>query len=136
MKTVNTIVGFRNWLGKNASVICWLFHGVSERWQDVLHKSLPIIQHPDNIERPHTEERILQPGPLSLLPMAFSLAQTAKTNKHTCLISTLLRARHDDALPVVCRGLMEKPVDGVVLIVPVGSRRRGRTGRWDWCEHG
>jgi hypothetical protein len=73
------------------------------------------------------------------LPRGLFFSADGQIEQNTCLISTLVRARahanrHDDALSalahIVRRGLVGKPVDGVVLAVPVGSRLRGRTGRW------
>ncbi|KAH9990761.1 hypothetical protein BJV77DRAFT_1144813 [Russula vinacea] len=120
----NTIVGFRNLLGKK----------FSELPKDRSTTSAPVVQHPEIPDTPAYKVQVLLPAPSPLSPAASSL-QTPRTN-NTPAASRLATPRSEpipaervltpaDVTTLFLRSLLQsaeaflgKPVDGAVLTVP------------------
>ncbi|KAI0280906.1 Hsp70 protein-domain-containing protein [Russula aff. rugulosa BPL654] len=120
--SANTIIGFRNLLGKR----------FSELPKDRSTSSAPVIQHPDIPDTPAYKVQVLQPAPSPLSPAASS----AQTPRSTPAASQLATPRSEpipseriltpaDVTMLFLRSLLQsaeaflgKPVDGAVLTVP------------------
>ncbi|KAI0292226.1 Hsp70 protein-domain-containing protein [Multifurca ochricompacta] len=120
--SANTIIGFRNLLGKR----------FSELPKDRPTSSAPVIQHPDSPDTPAYRVKVLQPAPSPLSPAASAL--TTKTN--TPAASQVATPRSEpipaervltpaDVTTLFLRSLLQsaeaflgKKVDGAVLTVP------------------
>ena len=138
--SANTIIGFRNLLGKKyVSFLDLLSVPISQRRfsevpKDRSTSSAPVIQHPDIPDTPAYKVQILQPAPSPLSPAASS-APTPRTN-NTPAASQLATPRSEpipaeriltpaDVTTLFLRSLLQsaeaflgKPVDGAVLTVP------------------
>jgi heat shock 70kDa protein 1/2/6/8 len=142
--SANTIIGFRNLLGKKCvSLFSICFHEslepipgrrFSELPKDRSTSSAPVIQHPDIPDTPAYKVQVLLPAPSPLSPAASS-APTPRTN-NTPAASQLATPRSEpipgeriltpaDVTTLFLRSLLQsaeaflgKPVDGAVLTVP------------------
>ena len=141
--SANTIIGFRNLLGKKCvylyfheslELTSWGARRFSELPKDRSTSSAPVIQHPDIPDTPAYKVQVLQPAPSPLSPPTSS-AQTPRTN-NTPAASQLATPRSEpipseriltpaDVTTLFLRSLLQsaeaflgKPVDGAVLTVP------------------
>jgi heat shock protein 1/8 len=139
--SANSIIGFRNLLGKKCVSICFYesseptsVRRFSELPKDRSTSSAPVIQHPDIPDTPAYKVQVLQPAPSPLSPAASS-APTPRSN-NTPAASQFATPRSEpipseriltpaDVTTLFLRSLLQsaeaflgKPVDGAVLTVP------------------
>jgi heat shock 70kDa protein 1/2/6/8 len=140
--SANTIIGFRNLLGKKCvslflDLVSYAHRGAhrfSELPKDRSTSSAAVIQHPDIPDAPAYRVQVLQPAPSPLSPAASS-APTPRTN-NTPAASQLATPRSEpipaeriltpvDVTTLFLRSLLQsaeaflgKPVDGAVLTIP------------------